>query len=495
MLVHTPNHNYSNDMKLTLISLVFVFIILKPAAQEKPNIIFILVDQWRSTAFGYTGNKQVKTPFIDKLSKESVSFNNCVSVLAKCTPYRAALMTGKYPTTTGMIMNDLYLPEKELCMGEIFKAAGYSTAYYGKWHLDGNGRVNNVQPDRRQGFDYWKAAECSHDFNKMPYYENDDPTLKYWEKYSPFAIEEDAEKYLDQASKKDNPFLLFLSLETPHFSKHLAPQKYMDMYPPPRLELPPNVIENKFPKVRNELQQYYAHCTATDEAIGALVDKIKALGLYENAIIVFSADHGEMMGSHGVRPQEKQLAWDEAVKTPFLIRYPGIGKNAGKTTQTPITTPDVLPTILSLAKIAIPRSIEGMDLSSVVKNPEKAKDRAAIFMSVYPIAPTPFLEYRAIKTNRFTYVKTPDKPIMLFDNIIDPYEMNNLVDKPEYKKLQDKMEKQLQRELKKIRDEEFKPYQFYMDKFGFSELGARKVEVPYSSQPSKNTRVYSPKIK
>ena len=84
---------------------------------------------------------------------------------------------------------------------------------------------------------------------------------------------------------------------------------------------------------------------------------------------------------------------------------------------------------------------------------------------------------------------------MLFDNTVDPYEMNNLVDKPEYKKLQDKMEKQLQRELKKIGDEDFKPYQFYMDKFGFSELGIKKVEVPYSSDPSKITRVYSPKTK
>lgn len=148
-------------------------------------------------------------------------------------------MTGRYPTSTGMFMNDLYLPDNELCMGEIFKQAGYATAFYDKWHLDVHGRLINVEPDRRQGFDYWKASECSHNYNKMLYFENNDPNVKYWNQYSPFAIEEDAEKYLEQASKKNNPFLLFLSIETPHFSKQEAPDEYRAMYPPADLILPP----------------------------------------------------------------------------------------------------------------------------------------------------------------------------------------------------------------------------------------------------------------
>ena len=465
---------------------------LSVIAQDRPNVIFILTDQWRSTALGYAGNKQVKTPNLDRFSRESVNFKNCVSVLPICTPYRAALMTGRYPTTTGMITNDIYLPDRELCMAEIFKAAGYSTAFYGKWHIDGHGRMNNVQPDRRQGFEYWKGSECSHDFNNMPYYENEDPALKYWEGYSPFSMEADIEKYLTERSKEVDPFLLFISLETPHFSKHIAPKKYMDMYPPASLELPENVDIQKFPKVRDELQEYYAHCTATDEAIGKLLEKLKTLGMYDRSIIVFSADHGEMMGSHSVRPREKQVAWDESVKTPFLIRFPGIDKQAGRSTLTPITTPDVLPTMLSLAGVSIPGAIEGEDLARIVRNPDKKVDRAALFMNVYYNAPSPYFEYRAVKTNKYTYIKSTEKAAFLFDNLSDPLQMNNLIEDPASARLIEKMEKTLRRELAKIGDEDFKSHEYYFKKFGMIINGLKKEQVPYSTSPGQQLPVISP---
>jgi arylsulfatase A-like enzyme len=479
----------------SIIVLLLLVLCTPASAQKKPNIIYILTDQWRTSAFGYAGNTQVKTPNIDRFASESVDFQNCVSVSPVCTPYRAALMTGRYPTTTGMFMNDLYLPDEELCMAEIFKSAGYMTAFYGKWHLDGHGRYENVAPGRRQGFDYWKASECSHEYNKMLYFENDDPNVKYWNKYSPFAIEEDAEKYLEQAAAKNNPFLLFLSIETPHFSKHEAPDEYRALYPPADLLLPPNVTDGKFPGLRKELQGYYAHCTATDEAIGNLINKIKALGLYDNSIIIFTTDHGEMMGAHDVRPRDKQIFWDEAAKVPFLIRYPRIGKNAGKKTLTPITTPDILPTMLSLAGIAIPRSIEGENVAAVVKNPLAKSAKTALYMSVYPFSITDFPEYRAIKTDQYTYVKTPSKAIMLFDNIHDAYEMNNLIDKPEFRDIQHKMEKLLQEKLTAIGDPDFKSSRYYLDKFGFGEFGKDRIRVPNDDETKKNTKVYSPKLK
>jgi len=123
-------------------------------AEKRPNIVFVLVDQWRASAFGYTGDPNVKTPQLDKLAAQSVNFANAVSMLPVCTPYRAALITGRSPITTGMFLNDIYLPESELCMGEIFQEAGYNTAYIGKWHLDGHGRTWYIPPERRQGFDY-----------------------------------------------------------------------------------------------------------------------------------------------------------------------------------------------------------------------------------------------------------------------------------------------------------------------------------------------------
>ena len=113
-----------------------------PPAEKsvKPNLIYVLTDPWRASATGYAGDPNVKTPDLDALALESINFENAVSVCPVCTPYRAALLTGRYPTSTGMFLNDLYLPDEELCMAEIFRTAGYETGYIGKWHLDGHGR-------------------------------------------------------------------------------------------------------------------------------------------------------------------------------------------------------------------------------------------------------------------------------------------------------------------------------------------------------------------
>jgi arylsulfatase A-like enzyme len=483
----------NTELKSQAMGLVFMLVNFGLAAEEKPNVIYILTDQWRSSAFGYAGDPVVKTPNIDKFSKESVIFRNAVSVCPVCTPYRASLLTGRFPTSTGMFLNDLYLPESELCMAEIFKSAGYRTAYYGKWHLDGHGRSNFIPRERRQGFDFWKANECDHEYNHDPYYENDDLGIKYWPKYSPFAIEEDVELYLEKVSSEKNPLLLFISLGTPHFPHQTAPEEYKKMYPPGKLIFRENVARDEFPAISEELQGYYAHCTATDKAIGDLINKLKKLNLFDNSIIIFTSDHGEMMGSHGVRPKEKQLAWDEAVKVPFLIRFPGIKKNGGKEVFSPLTTPDILPTMLSLANIDIPKSIEGEDLSSMIRNPGKQKDRSALFMSVSPFATTPFTEYRGIKTTQYTYVKTPDKATMLFDNITDPYQMNNLIDKPDFQKLQQKMEKLLQEKLKAIGDQDFKSGKYYLDKWGYDVSVGRSA--PYNNIPGKIGKVYTPQKK
>ncbi len=455
---------------------------------QSPNVIYILTDQWRSTALGYDGNPTVKTPNLDNFSKEAVIFKNAVSVCPLCTPYRAALMTGRFPTSTGMFMNDLYLPSEELCMAEIFKNAGYRTAYYGKWHLDGHGRINNVQPHRRQGFDHWKALECSHQYNKMPYYENEDFDLKYWYKYSPFSIVEDAQKYLEEISIEKNPFLLFISFATPHFPHHKALEEYKKMYPKEELILRENVIEDKYPNLKEELQGYYAHCTATDKAIGDLIGRIKDLDLYNNSIIIFTSDHGEMMGSHGIRPKEKSVAYDESIKIPFLISYPGIEESAGKEVFTPLNTPDILPTMLSLADIEIPDCIEGEDLSSIIKNPEMQKDRPVLFMMIYPITVTPVSEYRGIRTTQYTYVKTIENENMLFDNVADPYQLNNLIGKTESLELQKKMDRLLQKELEAIGDENFKAKEYYAERWGYGDGRS----IPYNITPGKITRVYTP---
>lgn len=460
---------------------------------KKSNIVYILTDQWRSSAFGYTGNPDVKTPNLDKFSKEAVNFSNAVSVTPVCTPHRAALMTGSYPSTTGMFLNDLYLPDEELCMAEIFKSEGYSTGYLGKWHLDGHGRINNVAPKRRQGFDYWKALECSHDYNKMPYYANENPEIKYWDDFSSFSMAEDANNYIAEHADDENPFLLFVSIATPHFPHHQAPQEFKNLYRAEELKLPPNVPEDSDGSIRKELQGYYAQCTASDEAIGRILNKLKESNLWDNTIVVFSADHGEMMGSHGVRPFTKQLAWDESIRVPFLIRYPSIGKNKGAVVNAPINTPDILPSLLGLTNIEIPDKVEGEDLSGLIKFPNPDVDRTALVMNICPFTREyKYPEYRAIRTKQYTYARILNGVSKFFDNEKDPYQMNNLANEPEFASLQQELDKKLDVALKNIGDD-FKSRDYYLKKWNLK-LDPANNAINYKDFLKGTGVVQSPKL-
>jgi len=476
---------------LALFSLILVML-SSCKTENKPNVVFILTDQWRASALGYMGDPNVRTPRLDELANQSVNFVNAVSVCPVCTPYRASLLTGKFPTSTGMTFNDIYLPSEEHCMAEIFQEAGYRTAYLGKWHLDGHGRMNNVEPERRQGFDYWKGAECSHDYNHMHYYENDLPEMKHWEGYSPYAIVKDAGAYLQNHTGEKEPFLLFVSLATPHFPHQSAPEEYKALYPQSGIKLSPNVPEELYEKVLPEIQGYYAHCTATDRAIGELVDQMHEQGLLENTILVFTSDHGEMMGSHGRLPFRKQLVWNESIHIPFLISYPGIGENKGAKVKAPLTTPDILPTLLGLCGIDIPASLEGDNLSDLVRIPDPEADRAALIMNVTPFdvnwddAP-----YKGIRTSRYTYAVSPDGQQILFDDQEDIYQLNNLAGNPEFSDLQENLHMQLMARLRRIGEEEMLPRDHYIRKWGFE---IERNNINYWSFNEGDGKVQSPSI-
>lgn len=459
-----------------------------PEKKVKPNVIFILTDQWRASAMGYMGNDIVQTPHIDEFARSGINFINAVSVLPVCTPYRASLMTGRYPTSTGMFINDLYLPSEELCMAEIFNQAGYNTAYLGKWHLDGHGRKDFVAPERRQGWTVWKGSECDHNYPKEHYYENDDTTMRFWEGYSTYAIADEAQNYMQEHANDDAPFCLFVSIATPHFPHQTAPKEYMELYTADKLKLGPNVPEELRAKSLKELQGYYAHCTATDKAIGEIIDKAKSLGNYDQSIIVFTSDHGEMMGSHNIGPMMKHAAYAESSSIPFLISYPGIGDHAGKVAEASITTPDILPSILSLCNIDIPETIEGYDLSGIIQSPSTNPERAALFMNVAPFGAMHELdEYRAVRTASYTYVKKPAGPSMLFDNKQDPYQMNNLVNEKELTDVQSKLDAQLMHELSRIGETEIYPRDYYLRKFGY--YGKKEFREDYHIKELANVKV------
>ena len=460
-----------------------------PSVKRPPNIVFVLTDQWRAQATGYAGDPNVKTPNLDALASRCINFENAVSVCPVCTPYRASLMTGKYPLSTGMFLNDLYLPGEELCMAEIFKGAGYNTSYIGKWHLDGHGRDAYIPEERRQGFDYWKVLECTHSYNKSHYYAGGDPTRLMWKGYDAYAQTQDAQNYIREHAKKDKPFLLVMAYGGPHFPHHTAPKELQNMYPPDSIKLRPNVPEKWRKSARKEAQGYYAHCTALDKCIADLYRTLEETGAAENTIFVFTSDHGEMLGSQGQPPKQKQRPWDESILVPFLLRYPAACGNQGRKVTTPINTPDILPTLLSLAGVAIPHTIEGEDLSRLVLG-RKPEDRAVLFMNVSPFGAGDRKGFRGIRTARYTYVRDSDGPWLLYDNEVDPYQMKNLLDEAEYTGLQKKLEAKLQSKLKQTGDK-LHSKQHYLEEWGYTVDERGNIPYFFGKKPD-NFKVQSP---
>lgn len=460
--------------------------------EKKPNIIYILADQWRASATGYAGDPNVKTPNLDLLAKESFNFRNAISAIPICTPYRASLMTGRYPTSTGMFLNDLHLPPTELCIGDALVSGGYQTAYIGKWHLDGHGRHSFIPEGRRRGFQYWKVAECDHNYNHSHYYSGDSDEKLYWDGYDVFAQTKDAQQYIRDHANTDKPFALFLSYGTPHFPHLTAPEEYKNRYPLDKIILPPNVPES----MRNEAllleaQGYYAHCEALDKSVGDLLSTLNEMGLAENTLLVFTSDHGEMLGSHGVRAKAKQVPLSESAMVPFLLRFPAIHGNKGKMIDMPINTPDIFPTLFGLVGLPIPGTVEGEDLSTVIINGIEKEDRAVLYMNLAPFEKGEYgREYRAVKTSKYTYVRSLEGPWLLFDDETDPFQMNNLVSNPEYSDMVQALDKKLQGMLKEI-DDDFRPAQSYVDEWGLV-LGPGG-SIPYSNEM--DTEPHTPRRK
>lgn len=354
---------------LFLIFFVGVSFISLAQKNKKPNILYILVDQWRAQAFGYAGDKNVMTPNLDQLASMSINLTHAVSGMPVCSPHRASFLTGQYPLTHGVFMNDVLLDTNRTTIGKVFKENGYQTGYLGKWHVDGHGRSSYIPASRQQGFDYWKALECTHDYNNSAYYEGNSPVKKVWETYDAIAQTQDVCQYLKAQTKKDDPFFLVLSIGSPHDPYQTAPEKYRKMYENKIFTIRDNVPAEKVEKVQNDLRGYYAHMTAIDDCVGQLRFTLKEQGYDENTIIVFTADHGDLMGSHGA--WNKQQPYDESIRVPFLIHYPKAFGPQGKKSKALINSPDIMPTLLGLTGIEVPKSVEGKDFSQILLGKRK----------------------------------------------------------------------------------------------------------------------------
>ena len=423
---------------------------------KKPNVLIILADQWRAQSIGYAGETQVKTPNLDRLASISVNFENAVSGMPVCCPFRASLITGQRPLTHGVFMNDVQLDTTAVSMGKIYTEAGYETGYIGKWHLDGQGRSTFIPPgNRRQGFKFWMANECSHNYNESLYYDNSDTTKRYWDGYDAFPQTEEAIQFMSKKNDTRDPFLMVLAWGTPHAPYHTAPENYKAMYNPEDMVVRANVPEKRSAQVKKDMAGYYAHMTALDDKVGQIMDSLQTKDMLDNTIVLFTSDHGDLLGSHDA--YKKQQPYEESLRIPFLVYLPeSLDISKGKR-EAMINSEDILPTLLSLCDIKIPSTVEGIDYRPYLEGKEQ-QGEVALITCVQPFGQWNRVnhkarEYRAVRTHQYTFARDLKGPWLLFDNQSDPLQMNNVVDDPAFSSEKEQLDQLLSQRLKATDDE------------------------------------------
>jgi arylsulfatase A-like enzyme len=435
--------------------------------ESKPNVVLVIADQWRAQAFGYTGDPNARTPHLDRLAGESCNFVNAVAGLPVCCPTRASLLTGRRPLSTGVFLNDVQLDPASVTLAKVLRDAGYDTAFIGKWHLNGDGRSSFIARERRQGFDYWKALECTHDYNHSFYYA-DGPEKLLWQGYDAIEQTRDAANYLRGHAKSNKPFLLILAWGPPHDPYNTSPEKYRALITPAQLRLPANIPEHLRSTARTRLAGYYAHCSALDDCIGELRATLRETGIEQNTTLIFTSDHGDMLGSHG--GWNKQQPYDESIRVPFLVHGATGAKLKARKLDAVINSEDIMPTILGLCGVAIPQTVEGLDYSSHIRGGKNPSDGATLISCVAPFGQWTRKmggrEYRGIRTLRFTYVRDLKGAWLLFDNKKDPGQLRNLAGLPESAALQKKLEAILGRKLDEAHDQ-FLPAEEYIQRWGY----------------------------
>jgi arylsulfatase A-like enzyme len=399
---------------------------------NRPNLLFVFSDQQRRQAVGFAGADPVQTPHLDRFARESVVVDHALACCPICTPNRGIMMTGLYPTRTGVYANDQGLAPDCPTIGHDLRQAGYWTGYIGKWHIHAGDCF--VPRAYRSGFDYWHATNCNHEVFTQKYWEEGpDPVLDVpgWQPPHETAV---AQRCLRERPK-GQPFALFVAYTPPHnthgpgFDRHaeveLPPDQAAAMhaagYP---LEMQYHAPEEwergyrsqELPRRGNvpgdyaqaALPGYLGSCTAIDHEFGVLLQSLAEAGLADNTIVVYTSDHGEMLGSHG---RMQKSSWhEESVGVPLLVRWPG--QLAPRRLPLVFNSLDWVPTLLGLLGIAPARPLDGSDLTTDL-HAGAGEERAALLgyfaMRCTAMDGTPAgvaQGWRALRTRDRSYVVT-----------------------------------------------------------------------------------------
>ncbi len=396
--------------------------------ESPPNILIVLCDQLGARWLPLHGHPIVTAPHLDRFANESTVFQRAITTSPVCTPYRGCLLSGRYPSQTGLLENGQAYPASVKSIADHLNGRGYASHYVGKWHLSGPPQQNRwVPPDKRAGFQNFIGWESHHvDHYGGLIWEDDPEDPVEMKGHETDALTDIALAQLSKAASAPEPFLLMLSYQAPH-PPCSPPERYRAPYERRDLLREPNADASAWFKmdswnadydIETFRQLYFGEISHLDAAFGRLLMALDETGLRENTLVIFTSDHGEMAGARGLFG--KGLMYEEALHVPLIIRAPG--QWSGLRTDFTATTVDLLPTILDYAGCAPQENAAGISLRPYIEGKTSAKDRVAI---------SEYRNFCATTRNWKLFTRGRSlEPAALYNIADDPYEMINLIDDP-----------------------------------------------------------------
>jgi len=409
-------------------------------AAERPNVLFIAVDDLNHWVGHLKRNPQTITPNLDRLASWGVSFQHAYCAAPACNPSRAALMSGLRPSTTGVYHNpNDYRPhiKSEQTLNVWFRTQGYRVTGAGKIYHGAFERLDDWDDYQKRSKVVNKGAHSKHDHNgiKWSVLKGDDDAVADYFTVS-YCIDE------LQKTGRTKPFFLACGIFRPHMPWSV-PQKYYDMHPLADIQLPPH-RENDLDDIppagvktakpngdhksilkgdvwKEAVQAYLASVTYADGQLGRLLDAFEDSGLKDNTVVVLWGDHGWHLGEkHHWR---KFALWEEATRAPLIWVAPGVTPKNQICSRT-VDFMSIYPTLCDLTGVAEPDHLDGISIKPLLENPDAEWN--------HPAVTTHGRNRHAVRSERWRYIRYEDGSEELYDHDVDPYEWTNVADKPEF---------------------------------------------------------------
>ncbi|MGK5531845.1 sulfatase-like hydrolase/transferase [Streptomyces sp. URMC 129] len=444
---------------------------------RRPNVIVVLTDQQRWDTTGVAGNPADVTPEFDRIAGTGTHVACALTPQPVCAPARAALQTGRWATATGVFRNGLPLPPDIPTLAASFAAAGYVTGYIGKWHLAGDeAGAGPVAPEARGGYERWLASallEFTSDAYRTVLYDEAGRPVRL-PGYRSDALIDAAIRFVADHDGGDGgpggggsgdggsggggsgggrPFLLFLSLLEPHHQNatddYPAPEGYRERYtgrwlPPDLAALAAGAPQGG---ALRHLGGYLGQIKRVDEGVGRLREALRSLGAEDRTVLVWTADHGSHFRTRNA--EYKRSAHDASVRVPLALTGPGF-TGGGRITR-PVSTVDLVPTLLRAAGLPVPDGVQGRSFLPLLGGGTDPGRPESVFVQI-----SESQVGRAVRTERWKYaVAAPDADpwhepdaaryveTELYDLAADPYELDNLAGRDSHRAVADRLRTEL----------------------------------------------------